>query len=191
MASTRRGVTCGPTPCPPTDPVTPAILLALASAALLGAGVVTAQFALRYVEPISGAAISVPSFTLLFLLLSPLVLWHEPVVLDALPVFVVVGLFYPAMLTFLTFLSNRALGPVITSTLGNLAPLFAVLVAISLLHENMRPFQSAGLLVAMVGAIVISKGRGVPAPRPPQGDPALGAMLRPGDSVAPPPGGPE
>jgi formate hydrogenlyase subunit 3/multisubunit Na+/H+ antiporter MnhD subunit len=63
-----------------TDLMTAAILFAFASATFLGAGVVTAQLGLRTVEPLSGAAISVPSFTLLFLLLSPLLLAGEPVV---------------------------------------------------------------------------------------------------------------
>ena len=48
--------------------MTAAILFAFASAIFLGAGVVTAQFGLRTVEPLSAAAISIPSFTLLFLL---------------------------------------------------------------------------------------------------------------------------
>ena len=78
------------------------------------------------VEPLSGAAISVPAFTLLFLLLSPLLLAGEPVVWRGVPIFVAIGLVFPALLTLLTFASNRALGPVVTSTLGNLAPLFAV-----------------------------------------------------------------
>ena len=47
--------------------MTLAILFAFASAACLGAGVVTAQFGVRSLEPLSGAAISVPAFTLLFL----------------------------------------------------------------------------------------------------------------------------
>ena len=50
--------------------MTSAIIFAFASAFFLGAGVVLAQLGLRTVEPLSGAAISVPSFTLLFLLLS-------------------------------------------------------------------------------------------------------------------------
>ena len=54
--------------------MTPAIIYAFASAGFLGAGVVLAQLGLRTVDPLSGAAISVPSFTLLFLLLSPLIL---------------------------------------------------------------------------------------------------------------------
>ena len=106
--------------------MTSAIIFAFASAGFLGAGVVLAQLGLRTVEPLSGAAISVPSFTLLFLLLSPLILQGEPVVWRGLPIFIAIGLFFPASLTLLTFASNRALGPVITSTLGNLAPLFAV-----------------------------------------------------------------
>ena len=98
--------------------MTAAIIYAFASAIFLGAGVVLAQLGLRTVEPLSGAAISVPSFTLLFLLLSPLILQGEPVVWRALPIFMAIGLFFPASLTLLTFASNRALGPVITSTLA-------------------------------------------------------------------------
>jgi drug/metabolite transporter (DMT)-like permease len=139
--------------------MTAAILFAFASAAFLGAGVVTAQLGLRTVEPLSGAAISVPSFTLLFLLLSPLLLAGEPVVWRGLPIFIAIGLFFPASLTFLTFASNRALGPVITSTLGNLAPIFAVATAVVLLHEPLHPPQLLGLLVAVAGAAIITVTR--------------------------------
>ncbi len=142
-----------------TDLMTAAILFAFASATFLGAGVVTAQLGLRTVEPLSGAVISVPSFTLLFLLLSPLLLAGEPVVWRGLPIFIAIGLFFPASLTFLTFASNRALGPVITSTLGNLAPLFAVALAVVLLHEPLRPLQFAGLVLAVAAAVIITVTR--------------------------------
>jgi drug/metabolite transporter (DMT)-like permease len=136
--------------------MTPAILFAFASAIFLGAGVVTTQLGLRTVEPLSGASISVPSFTLLFLLASPLILRGEPVVWRGLPIFAAIGLFFPAILTFLTFASNRALGPVITSTLGNLAPLFAVTIAVVLLHEPLRLAQLAGMVIAVIGAVIIT-----------------------------------
>lgn len=141
---------------PKTDAMTLAILFAFASAACLGAGVVTAQFGLRTVEPLSGAAISVPSFTLLFLVLSPLLLHEEPVVWRAVPIFAAVGLVFPAILTLLTFASNSALGPVVTSALGNLAPLFAVALAVLVLQEPLTPFQFAGLVIAVVGAVIIT-----------------------------------
>ena len=139
--------------------MTSAIIYAFASAFFLGAGVVLAQLGLRTVEPLSGAAISVPSFTLLFLLLSPLILQGEPVVWRGLPIFIAIGLFFPASLTLLTFASNRALGPVITSTLGNLAPLFAVATAVILLHEPLHPPQLLGLVVAVAGAAIITVTR--------------------------------
>jgi drug/metabolite transporter (DMT)-like permease len=142
-----------------TDLMTPAILFAFASAVFLGAGIVTTQLGLRTVEPLSGASISIPSFTLLFLLLSPLILHGEPVVWRGLPIFAAIGLFFPAILTYLTFASNRALGPVITSTLGNLAPLFAVTMAIVLLGEPLRPAQLAGMLIAVIGAVIITVTR--------------------------------
>jgi drug/metabolite transporter (DMT)-like permease len=139
--------------------MTSAVVFAFASAAFLGAGVVMAQLGLRSIEPLSGAAISVPSFTLLFLLLSPLLLHGEPVVWQGLPVFIAIGLFFPASLTLLTFASNRALGPVVTSTLGNLAPLFAVSLAVLLLHEPLQPPQLIGAVIAVSGAVIITVTR--------------------------------
>jgi drug/metabolite transporter (DMT)-like permease len=139
--------------------MTAAILFAFASAAFLGAAVVTSQLGLRTMEPLSGAAVSIPSFTLLFLLISPFVLAGEPIVWRGLPIFAAIGLFFPASLTLLAFASNRALGPVITSTLGNLAPLFSVALAVVLLHEPLRAAQLAGLTIAVLGAVVISVTR--------------------------------
>jgi drug/metabolite transporter (DMT)-like permease len=139
--------------------MTSAIIYAFAWAGFLGAGVVLAQLGLRTVEPLSGAAISVPSFTLLFLLLSPVILQGEPIVWAGLPIFIAIGLFFPASLTLLTFASNRALGPVITSTLGNLAPIFAVATAVVLLHEPLHPPQLLGLVVAVAGAAIITVTR--------------------------------
>jgi drug/metabolite transporter (DMT)-like permease len=136
-----------------------AILFAFASAACLGAGVVTTQLGLRSVEPLSGASISVPCFTLLFVLLSPLLLYDEPVVWRGAPIFAAIGLIFPALLTLLTFASNRALGPVVTSTLGNLAPLFAVALAVLVLHEPLRLLQLTGLLIAVFGAVIITVKR--------------------------------
>jgi drug/metabolite transporter (DMT)-like permease len=142
-----------------TERMTAAILFAFASAAFLGAAVVTSQLGLRTMEPLSGAAVSVPSFALLFLLLSPILLAGEPVVWRGFPIFAAIGLFFPASLTLLAFASNRALGPVITSTLGNLAPLFSVALAVVLLHEPLRATQAAGLVIAVIGAVIISVTR--------------------------------
>jgi len=133
-----------------------AIILGLASAAFLGAGLVLTQFGLRTIHPLSGAAISVPSFTLVFLLISPMLLRGEIIAWHAVPIFAAVGLIFPAVLTILTFASNRALGPVVTGALGNLSPLLSVAVAVLLLHEPLRLLQFAGLMVAVLGVLTIT-----------------------------------
>ena len=120
-----------------------AILLAIAAAAFLGGGLVLTQFGLRHIHPLSGAAISIPAFTLCFLLLSPILLQRRNHRLAARcrssPRW---GWCFPPLLTLLTFASNRALGPVVTASLGNLSPLFSVLLAVLLLHEPLRPCSS-------------------------------------------------
>jgi drug/metabolite transporter (DMT)-like permease len=139
--------------------MTAAIILGIAASAFLGAGLVLTQFGLRTIHPLSGAAISVPSFTLVFLLISPTLLRGETIVWHAVPIFVAVGLVFPAVLTILTFASNRALGPVVTGALGNLSPLLSVAVAILVLHEPLRVLQFGGLMVAVLGVLTITVTR--------------------------------
>ncbi len=139
--------------------MTAAIVLSFASAAFLGGGVVLTQFGLRTIHPLSGAAISIPSFTLCFVLLSPFLLHGEPIVWQAVPIFAMVGLVFPAAVTLLSFASNRSLGPVVTSALGNLAPLFSVALAILVLHEPLRLFQFVGLVVAILGVLILTVTR--------------------------------
>jgi drug/metabolite transporter (DMT)-like permease len=136
-----------------------AIILGIASAAFLGGGLVLTQFGLRYIHPLSGAAISVPSFTFVFILLSPFLLHGQSIEWRAVPIFAAVGLVFPAILTILTFASNRALGPVVTGAPGNLSPLLSVAVAVLILHEPLRPLQLAGLLIAVSGVFVITVTR--------------------------------
>jgi drug/metabolite transporter (DMT)-like permease len=136
-----------------------AIVLAFAAAAFLGGGIVLTQFGLRTIHPLSGAAISIPSFTLCFILLSPILLRGDIIVWQAVPIFAAVGLVFPAAVTLLSFASNRSLGPVVTSALGNLAPLFSVALAVVVLHEPLRLLQFAGLLTAVAGVLIITVTR--------------------------------
>jgi drug/metabolite transporter (DMT)-like permease len=136
-----------------------AVLLAFASAALLGAGVVITQFGLKSIDPLSGAAISIPSFTVVFALLSPILLYGDTIVWRAVPIFAAVGLVYPVMATLVTFASNRALGPVVTSAVSNISPLFAVALAVIVLHEPLRPMQFVGLLVSVAGVVILTVAR--------------------------------
>src|ERR1043166_1476135 len=121
-----------------------AIILALASALGYGLGLTLTQFGLREVPQATGAAISIPTSALLFIAAAPIGLAGTTPVWTALPVFAAVGLLFPAAATLITFAANRRLGPVITGSLGNLAPVFAVLLAVALLAEPLRPGQLVG-----------------------------------------------
>ncbi len=100
-----------------------------------------------------------PSFTIVFLLLSPFLLHGQTIEWHAVPIFAAVGLVFPAVLTILTFASNRALGPVVTGALGNLSPLLSVAVAVAVLHEPLRASQFAGLMVAVLGVFTMTVTR--------------------------------
>lgn len=135
-----------------------AVVLAFTSALCFGVALVLTHIGLRYIPPLSGAAISIPSSTLLFITIAPIVL--GPIVWAAVPIFAAVGLLYPAAVTLLTFTANRALGPVITSALGNLAPLFAVGFAVVILGEPLIFAHIGGLLVTVAGVVILSMTRG-------------------------------
>jgi drug/metabolite transporter (DMT)-like permease len=136
-----------------------AIVLAFGSAFCFGLALVLTQLALRDVPPLAGAAISIPSSTLLFVCVAPLAIADSTPAWTALPIFATVGLLYPGAVTLLTFAANRALGPVITATLGNLAPVFAVATAAIMLDEALRLAQVGGLLliVAGIGVLTITR----------------------------------
>jgi len=134
--------------------------LALASAFFFGLALVLTQFALRYIPAIQGAAISIP--------VSAVVCWSIlPFVADwgawksgAAMLFAAVGLFFPATVTILTFEANRRLGPAVAGAVGNLAPLWAVLIAVGLLGERLSPFMAAGVAAIVAGVTLIGFGRG-------------------------------
>jgi drug/metabolite transporter (DMT)-like permease len=139
-----------------------AIILALASALCYGLGLTLTQSGLRYVEPAPGAAISIPTSALLFVAAAPIALAGATPVWTALPVFAAVGLLFPAAATLITFEANRRLGPVITGSLGNLAPVFAVLLAFVLLGEPLRLGQMLGLAIILAGVLALTGPRGRP-----------------------------
>jgi drug/metabolite transporter (DMT)-like permease len=137
-----------------------AVLLALASAIGYGLGLTLTQFGLRDVPPATGAAISIPTSALLFVAAAPFALAGTTPVSTALPIFAAVGLLFPAAATLITFAANQRLGPVITGSLGNLAPVFAVLLAFVLLGEPIRVGQVVGLAIILAGVLALTAPRG-------------------------------
>lgn len=129
---------------------TAAPLLALGAAACFGSALVVTQFGLKHAAPIAGATVSITLTLIAWCVLSPLLLdlgtWHA----GALGLFALVGLFYPALVTLLTYESNRKLGPTLTGAVSCTAPIFAVVAAMLLLGEPL------GFPVAVGGGVIIA-----------------------------------
>jgi drug/metabolite transporter (DMT)-like permease len=135
------------------------VALSLGSAFCFALALVLTQFGLRSTAPLAGASTSVPTTALLFLLISPLTIDWTSWTPNSVALFALVGLLFPAAVTFLTFASNRHLGPNLTGALGNLTPLFAVGIAILLLGELPRPGQIAGCLAVCIGVLWLALER--------------------------------
>ena len=116
-----------------------------------GAGFVLTQFALRRMLPWLGVAISIPTSTLLFWCLAPFFVDPSEGNLKAIVLFACVGLFFPGTVALLNFESNRLMGPNIAGALSSMTPVFAVLLAITILGERVRGPQLLGLAAIVVG----------------------------------------
>lgn len=136
-----------------------AVILALASSLCFGLGLVLTQFGLRHVPPAQGALVSVPSSTALMWLLAPLLLDLHGFALGGAVVFALVGLLFPATVTLLTFEANRRMGPNVAGALGNLAPVFALLLAAILFGEVPGLAQAVGIAAILFGIAVLTLDR--------------------------------
>lgn len=154
-------------------------LLALLSAACFGSALVVTQFGLRHAAPVAGATVSVTVTLAAWFALAPVMLdfhgWHW----GALALFCLVGLFYPSLVTLLTYESNRQLGPTLTGAVSCTAPLFAVVTAMLFLDERVPALVALGGAVVIAGLVLITLR--APLSSPPGWRillPASGAALR-------------
>jgi drug/metabolite transporter (DMT)-like permease len=131
-----------------------ALVLAGLSSLCFGTALITAKFGLRSLDARAGAAISIPSATLLFAIASPFALELSGFALHAALLFALVGLFFPAVVTLLTFESNDRLGPTVTSAVSSTAPLFALVAAALLLGEHI-PGRAILATVGVVAGVAV------------------------------------
>lgn len=138
--------------------MTAAAALALGAAVLFGLGLVLTQRGLATMTPVAGAGVSMPAAALLFWAVAPLRFDPSAWNVTAAAVFAGVGVLYPAIATLLTFSANRRMGPGVAGAVGNLAPLFAVSVAVMALGETPGAGQVAGIVAIVAGVGLISLG---------------------------------
>jgi drug/metabolite transporter (DMT)-like permease len=131
-------------------------LWAVAAAAGLGAAMVTTRLGLRYTTPLAGAAIGVPSTTLMFWCLAPFLLDTSGFNLSAAGLFALVGMFFPAAVTLLTYTGNQRMGPTITSAVSCTTPMFALSGAILFLGEALTTGNVLGTAVIVLGMLALT-----------------------------------
>lgn len=140
--------------------MTAGLAFALSSSVCFGIALVTGRIGLRTLDARSGAAISIPTATALFALVAPFTFDAGAFVIEAALWFAIVGLFFPAVVTVLTFRSNEVLGPTVTGAVSGTAPLFALFAAALLLGETI-PAQAAVAAAAVgVGVALMSWQQG-------------------------------
>lgn len=135
------------------------MLLACLSAFCFGTAAVASKRGLRYRDVRAGAAISIPTATLLFVLAAPFFLNTAGFVLAAALVFALVGLFFPAAVTLINFASIERLGPTVSSAMGSSAPLFALVAAALLLGERIPPEAVLASFGVLAGITLLSWSR--------------------------------
>ena len=130
------------------------LALAILSSLCFGVALVTSRIGLRTLDARSGAAISIPAATVLLALAAPFAFDGAGFNAGAALIFAGVGLFFPALVTVLTFRSNEQLGPTITGAVSGTAPLFAIIAANLLLGEKI-PAQAAVACTAIVAGVTV------------------------------------
>ena len=133
-----------------------ALAAACLSTLAFGTAVVTGKRGLRYRDARAGAAISIPSATALFIAAAPFSLDTAGFVVAAALVFAIVGVFFPAAVTLLTFEANDRLGPTVTSAISSSAPLFALLAAALVLGESIPAKAVLASLGVLAGISLMS-----------------------------------
>lgn len=132
---------------------------AFSAAFLFGLSLNLAQIGIRHMPVALGAMISIPTAATLFWLSAPwtadLTGWRT----DAVILFAVIGLFYPAAVTMLTFEATRWLGPNVTAALGNLAPVVGVAAGLLWLGETLGLRQLSGVAVLIGGVALLTTNR--------------------------------
>ena len=133
------------------------VLLSLLSAFLFALGAQFQSLGLVHMDSRSGAAITISTSAMLYLLVSPFFLNLEYLLEPAILIFVLVGLFRPAVSANLALAGLKFLGPTLSSTLTSTAPLFAVGLGIIFLDEVLNFSIGIGTLVIVLAIMMLAK----------------------------------
>jgi drug/metabolite transporter (DMT)-like permease len=135
------------------------ILLAILAALAFGAALVVTQRGLAHQSAYAGARISILTTALLLWLPAPWAFDARVLSSPALAMFAGVGLFFPLLVTLLTFEANRIMGPTLAGTLGSVAPLLSLTAAVLFLGEGVTARIAGAALAVTAGIALLSLQR--------------------------------
>lgn len=130
--------------------------LALLAAFLFGTGTTLSKLGLSYVSPRTGALISLPATALMFWAAAPFQLNLTGVSAQAVGLFAVIGVFFPALVSLLNFEATQRMGPTVSSAVNSTSAAFALLTAILFLNEPFTPLIGLGTLIIIAGVVAMS-----------------------------------
>lgn len=131
----------------------PPVWFALTSAVLFAFGAHLQNLGLARVRSDSGAAISIATSAVFFWLMAPFLLDGANWSRSAVWIFVLIGLFRPAVSANLSVAGMRYLGPTLASTLSSTSPLFGAALGVLWLGESLTwatALGTAGIIAAVV-----------------------------------------
>jgi len=136
------------------DPTLLSAVLAMTSAFLFALSIQIQNLGLKHAEPRPGVIVNIGSTAAVYWILAPFIVEASFWMTTATVLFIVVGLFRPALSVNLAVAGVKHMGPTLTSGLAATNPLFAACFAILLLGEEMTWPMAFGTLAVVAGVAV-------------------------------------
>ena len=137
-----------------------AVALSLSAAFIFAVGAQLTRYGLRTIDPQSGALVSIAAATVLYWCVAP---WQLSVAMfasSAVWLFVLVGMFRPAVSSTCAMIGTAILGPTVSTTLSSTAPFFGLAFGVAFLGESLTVPVTVGTLSIVIGVIALAKRDG-------------------------------
>jgi drug/metabolite transporter, DME family len=139
-----------------------AVTLSLAAAVMFGTGAQFTRMGLRSLKAQDGALITIVTATSLYWLFAPWYLRAEYWQASAVWLFVIAGIFRPAISTTCAMAGTALLGATISTTVSSTAPFFGLLLGVLVLGEVLTVELALGTGAIILGVMLLAqRGNGV------------------------------
>jgi len=131
--------------------------LALLSSFLIGVTTILMKKGIERTNPTSAMLMVTMVGTIVFLLISLPTISLQYIKSEAFPYFVVAGIFSPALVRWLYFISLDRIGPSVSSSILATGPAFTVVIALVFLNETLTLQISIGIIAVIAGIVIFER----------------------------------